>query len=98
MAICSYRANVLRILPQLKKLDNIDVTESEVNEALHNQDSDISNVNKYCDIARVEADPRDYEQQPPAKAQLIQPDVIKLVPSNHTFSRSPTNNANEVSL
>ena len=34
LLLCSYRAIVLRALPNLKKLDNIDVTPEEVEEAL----------------------------------------------------------------
>lgn len=64
----SYRMIVLRALPNLKKLDNVDVTPEEVAEAMQQGTQNSSNVSVKSDDAYEEA----YTERGPPPAQQQQ--------------------------
>lgn len=87
----SYRADVLRVLPNLEKLDNIDVTKSELEEALNSRPRSGSGgnfgSNKNRDYSPVE-DLHTSIGNPSISSHLMPPrDMTNISPT--TSRRSP---------
>ncbi|KRF84709.1 dynein axonemal assembly factor 11 isoform X5 [Drosophila virilis] len=68
----NYRAMVLRALPNLKKLDNVEVTQEELDDALRNSSSQMAEEDVYEDAYEARQQQQQQQQQRTSPQQIQQ--------------------------